>query len=81
MAITLLAIVGWLVLCEAIAAGSIGAVDPSWAELLSPLRALWSVCQPIPSRTWSFLPGGVAGTHSLLGILATLLFSAIAVWR
>lgn len=81
LAITLLAIVGWLVLCEAIAAGSIGAVDPSWAELLSPLRALWSVCQPIQPRTWSFLPGGVAGTHSLLGILATLLFSAIAVWR
>ncbi|MEO8269438.1 MAG: hypothetical protein ABI557_06955 [Aureliella sp.] len=81
LAITLLAIVGWLVLCEAIASGSLRAVDPNWAELLSPLRALWSVCQPIPSRTWSFLPGGIAGTHSLLGILATLLFSAIAIWR
>ena len=81
LAITLLAIVGWLVFCEAVAAGSIGAVDPSGAERVSPLRALWSVCQPLPSRTWRFLPGGVAGTHSLLGILATLLFSAIAVWR
>lgn len=81
LAITLLAIVGWLVFCEAIAASALPSVDPRWAELLSPLRALWGVCQPIPSRTWSFLPGGVAAGYSLLGIFATVLFSAIAVWR
>ena len=81
LAITLLAIVGWLVFCEAIAAGALPSIDPSWSELLSPLRALWVVCQPIPSRTWSFLPGGIAAGYSLLGIVATVVFSAVAVWR
>lgn len=81
LAITLLAIVGWLVFCEAIAAGALRSIDPSWSELLSPLRALWVVCQPIPSRTWSFLPGGIAAGYSLLGMLATVGFSAVAVWR
>lgn len=81
LAITLLAIVGWLVFCEAIAAGALRSIDPSWSELLSPLRALWGVCQPIPSRTWSFLPGGIAAGYSLLGIVATVVFSTIAVWR
>ncbi len=81
LAITLLAIVGWLVFCEAIAADAMRGIDPRWAELLSPLRALWGVCQPLPSRTWSFLPGGVAAGYSLLGIAATVVFSAIAVWR
>ncbi len=81
LAITLLAIVGWLVFCEAISAGSFAWLEASWAELLSPVRALWGVCQPIGARTWSFLPGGVAAAHCLLGLLAGLLFSAIAIWR
>lgn len=81
LAITLLAIVGWLVFCEAIAAGSFAWLEASWAELLSPVRALWGVCQPIGARTWSFLPGGIAAAHCLLGLLAGLLFSAIAIWR
>lgn len=81
LAITLLAIVGWLAFCEAVAAGSFTGVDPSWAELLSPVRALWGVCQPIGARTWSFLPGGIAAAHCLLGVIAGILFSAIAIWR
>ncbi len=81
LAITLLAIVGWLVLCEAIAAGSITSLAPDWADLLSPIRAVWAVCQPIGSRTWAFVPGGIAVAHCALGMLATLLFSSIAVLR
>ncbi len=81
LAITLLAIVGWLVFCEAIAAGSFAGLDPTWAELLSPIRAVWGVCQPIGARTWSFLPGGLAAAHCLLGVLATLLFSTVAILR
>lgn len=81
LAITLLAIVGWLVFCEAVAAGSFTGLDRSWAELLSPVRALWGVCQPIGARTWSFLPGGIAAAHCLLGVVAGILFSAIAIWR
>jgi len=81
LAITLLAIVGWLVLCEAIAAGSFSSIDPTWAELLSPIRALWAVCQPLGARTWAFLPGGIAVAHGLLGVLATLLFSSVAILR
>ncbi len=81
LAITLLAIVGWLVFCEAIAAGSLASVDPIWAELLSPIRAVWSVCQPIPSAAWTAIPGGIALAHSLLGVAATLVFCLIGVWR
>ncbi len=81
LAISLLAIVGWLVFCEAIAAQSIPAIDPKWAELLSPVRSLWTVCQPIPAQTWNFIPGGVAAAHTMLGMLATLLFCAIAIIR
>lgn len=81
LAITLLGIVGWLVFCEAIAAGSLTTIDPRWAELLSPVRALWSVCQPMESQGWSRVPGGLATAHCSLGILATLLFSGIAIWR
>lgn len=81
LAITMLAIVGWLVFCEAIAAGSLSSIDPVWAELLSPIRALWSVCQPIPTAAWWRIPGGVAVAHAVLGALASLLFCTIAIAR
>ena len=81
LAITLLAIVGWLVFCEAIAAGTFAAIDPAWAELLSPMRAAWAVCQPLGARSWSHIPGGIAVAHAGLGLLATALFASVAVWR
>lgn len=81
LAITLLAIVGWLVFCEALAAGTISNLDPSWADLLSPVRALWSVCQPIPSMDWAGIPGGIAVAYSAIGLLAALLFCGIAINR
>jgi ABC-type transport system involved in multi-copper enzyme maturation permease subunit len=81
LAITLISIVGWLVFCEAVAAGVIPALDTRWAELLSPMRALWGVCLPIPAESWIPLPGGVPLAHSLLGMTAATVFSSIAVLR
>jgi ABC-type transport system involved in multi-copper enzyme maturation permease subunit len=80
LAITLLAIVIWIVLCEAVAAGALP-IAATWAEVLSPVRAIWSVCQPIPSSIWSSIPGGVAAMHAGLGVIATLLFCLIAIVR
>ncbi|MEM8732655.1 MAG: hypothetical protein AAGG44_00430 [Planctomycetota bacterium] len=81
LAITLITIVGWLVLCEAIQAGAIAVIDPKWAELLSPIRAMWSVCQPIPANSWLPLPGGIPAAHCVLGVLSTILFCSIAILR
>lgn len=81
LAITLLAIVSWLVFCEVVAAGLITALAPQWAQLLSPVRALWLVCQPIQSSSWIPIPGGVPLAHCLLGGGAAALFSTIAVLR
>lgn len=80
LAITVLGIVSWLVFCEAIAAEALW-LDPHWAQLLSPLRALWTVCLPIPESSWLAIPGGVAAGHCLLGLLAGVLFCWTAVWR
>ena len=81
LAITLLAIVGWLVFTEAIAAGVITSLAPEWAELLSPIRALWGICLPIPTSAWAELPGGTALAHCGLALLASVLFSGIAILR
>ncbi len=81
LAITLLAIVGWLVFCEVLAAGVITGMDAAWAEPLSPIRAVWSVCQPIPAESSIALPGGIVGAYCMLGILAAVLFSSVAIMR
>lgn len=79
LAITLLAIVGWLVLSEVIAAGLISAIDNRWADVLSPIRALWVVCQPIQAESWLAIPGGIPTAHCLLGALCCMLFSVLAI--
>ncbi len=81
LAITLLAIVGWLVFCEVIAAGLIASIDVRWADVLSPIRALWVVCQPIQGESWLPIAGGVPAAHCVLGIFSAVLFSTIAVLR
>lgn len=81
LAVTILAIVGWLVLCEAIAAEVIPVI-PAWvAETLSPIRAVWSVCLPIPDSTFQGIPGGAASINCALGIVATLVFTTLAINR
>ncbi|MBX3423035.1 MAG: ABC transporter permease [Pirellulaceae bacterium] len=81
LAIAVLAVAGWLVLCEVLAAGAIPAVDSRWAELLSPFRSLRSVCQPISDYDWLQIPGGVAAGYCLLGMTAAGLFSLTAIAR
>lgn len=81
LAITLISIVGWLVFCEAIATDAFPGLDPKWAGLLSPVRALWNLCQPIPAESWLPFPGGIPLAHCLLGGLATALFCSIAIVR
>lgn len=81
LAITLITIVGWLVFCEAIAAGAISSFDPQWAELLSPVRALWEICQPIRGSSWLPVPGGIPAAHCILGLGAAFLFASVAVLR
>lgn len=50
IAVTMLIIALWLVLGEWIASGSIRAIAPQWANIVSPLRAVWDVSQPIASK-------------------------------
>ncbi len=81
LALTMLAITGWLVICEAIAAGTITQISPAWAEVLSPVRALWGVCQPLSQSSWSSVPGGAATLHSLLAILVGCVWCLISIMR
>lgn len=60
IAITLLAIVLWLGFWEAVATGFIQGVQPAWASVGSPLRAIYEICKPIPTLDWNGVPGGVA---------------------
>jgi ABC-type transport system involved in multi-copper enzyme maturation permease subunit len=55
IAVTMLLIALWLAAGELIAAGSIPMVPTAAAAWMSPLRAIWEVCQPIPTRS-SLLP-------------------------
>lgn len=79
LAITLLAIAGWMVFCEAIAFGTIPQISPVWAEILSPLRALWTACQPINQSAWNIVPHGAAVIYCLLGSLVGTLFCLLAI--
>jgi ABC-type transport system involved in multi-copper enzyme maturation permease subunit len=81
LAITLITIVGWLVFCELIAADVIPYVSPRWAEVLSPVRALWGVCLPIQADSWLPIPGGIPVAYCLLALLATVIFSSTAILR
>lgn len=51
LALTILAIVLWVIFCEAIAAGSITAIAPDVATILNPFRAVWLISRPIPAET------------------------------
>ena len=81
LAITLLAITAWCVLGEAIAGGSLPWPPASVAKVISPIRAVWSVCQPVPDAEFVALPGGVATAYSLLAVLAGGLICAVAIAR
>lgn len=87
LAITFLGIFGWLVFCELVQAGVIPGMLPNWASLLSPVRAMWLLCQPILSSeaqlslgNW-VVPGGVAGGHCILGLAAFFMLNGITIVR
>ncbi|MCC6507856.1 MAG: hypothetical protein IT423_02025 [Pirellulaceae bacterium] len=68
LAMTLLAIAAWCVFGEAIAGGNVPGIPTDWAKILSPLRAVWSVCQPLPDAAFAFVVGGVATLYCLIGL-------------
>lgn len=79
LAITLLMIAGWMAFCEVIASGTIPQIAPQWAEVLSPLRAVLDLCQPITLPTWLDAYGGTVAVHCYFGLAVCLVCSAIAV--
>lgn len=81
LAITLLAITAWCVLGEAIGSGSVPGIPPDWAKALSPLRAVWSICQPMPDLAYRWFPGGVAGLYCAVGIALGGLLCLISIVR
>jgi len=68
--VTMLIIALWLAVCEVISSGKINFIKPSVATLISPLRAIVDVTQPIASD--SILPGWIPGGNALLSGLVFL---------
>ncbi|HAC90774.1 MAG TPA: hypothetical protein DCF63_09090, partial [Planctomycetaceae bacterium] len=81
LAVTFLTIAGVLVIGEVIAAGRLDGISPGWADMISPLRALWVVCQPLAPPPWLGLPGGAPTGYCLFSCLAFAGLSTWAVWK
>ncbi len=86
LAVTLLAITAWCVLGEVIANGVWPMLAPSWAEAISPFRAVLNVCQPLPSNHWQNISGGVTAVYSVFGfglsaVLCSIAISQLRVWN
>jgi hypothetical protein len=71
--VTTLLIALWLALGEIIAAGIIPGVPRSIGSIISPLRAVWDIAQPIPSTS---VISGLGGSGN--AILASIFMSALA---
>ncbi len=81
LAITLLSIAAWCVVGEAVASGNVPQVPALLAKILSPIRAIWSVCQPLPEAEYAWVPGGAATIYSMLAATAGSLICVIAISR
>jgi len=88
IAVTMLIIALWLSICEVIASGNVPMISPNVATLLSPIRAIMDVTQPIASESVLpfVLPGGnaVASGLVLLGIamiLTLLSMRMLRIWN
>ena len=68
--VTMLIIALWLAICEVVASGKVGFVPPGIAILLSPLRAILDVTQPIASE--SMLPFAFPGGNAMLSGMVLL---------
>ncbi len=73
IAVTTLLIALWLALGEIIAAGIIPGIPRSIGSMISPLRAVWDIAQPIPSPS---VISGFGGSGN--AILASIFMSALA---
>lgn len=73
IAVTTLLIALWIAFGEAVAFGAVPGIPPVFAPLLSPLRAVWDVVQPIETMRW-FGGMGVLGN----AILPSGIFTAVA---
>ena len=86
--VTMLIIALWLAVCEVIASGKLSFVSPAMAKLISPLRAIVDVSQPIASESvlpfW--IPGGNAALSGLVFLsialgLTLLSIRMLRVWN
>jgi|694.fasta_scaffold80056_2 ABC-type transport system involved in multi-copper enzyme maturation permease subunit len=73
IAVTTLLIALWIAFGEAVAFGAIPGIPVVFAPLISPLRAVWDVVQPIETTRW-FGGMGVLGN----AILPSAIFTAVA---
>lgn len=73
IAVTTLLIALWIAFGEAVAFGAVPGISSRFAPLISPLRAVWDLAQPIPSARW-FVGLGVLGN----AILPSVVFSTVA---
>ncbi len=74
IAVTMLLIALWLSVGELLAAGWIPGVATEVAAIVSPLRAVWDIAQPIPSQ--SLLPTVLLSGNAILACLFMLWMSA-----
>ena len=74
IAVTTLLIALWIAFGEAVAFGAVPGIPPRFAPLISPLRAVWDLAQPIPAARW-FVGLGVLGN----AILPSVVFSTVAI--
>jgi len=85
IAVTMLIIALWLSICELITSGGVPMISPNVATLLSPIRAIMDVTQPIASE--SILPFALPGGNAipsgwvLLGIAMALTILSMRMLR
>ncbi|HUP79130.1 MAG TPA: hypothetical protein VM260_11300 [Pirellula sp.] len=75
--VTMLIIALWLAFCEVIASGKVGFLSTDLAKLLSPLRAMLDVTQPIATKSVLpvTIPGGNAAISGLVLIAIAVLLT------
>lgn len=76
IAVTVLIIALWLALGELIAAGWIPGVAPAVAAIISPLRSVWDISQPIPQSSLIPIPFG-SGNAAMSCLFMAWLASAL----
>ncbi len=79
IAVTMLVIALWLALGELIAAGWIPGIARSVAAIISPLRSVWDISQPIPQASVISIPLGSGNAVLACGFSAWLALALILI--